>query len=558
MRRAWVLFVLCVQAALATAVRAQEKPEPPGRSASLPADSVATRGELPKIDLPEFLITGNESIQLPQFDKTAIDEQKVFDASSRRFGPGTREPSGVQFEGSGKVPGTFAPIGEDMSGKVLAGYGAYATPYFDGWFGRTSPSFDFLLKGGFKSSRGHIPNAGYRSGHSSLSGGFSLPDDAGVVAGGRVHASIGLQGDGYRLYASPSPARERTVTRFMAETAINSDVEDLFAFSSGFYIRTATVRDSLRTAETSVGFEFAGDRDLGDVAFNGELGLWRNFYAAPSALWDPYYVQTGLSARYQIAEQLDILGGLRFYLVRGSDTKSVGRVYPRLGISWYATRRLTAFAKFEPYVQRNTLSSMVEWNPYITTDLRLRNQEFFTNFSMGIEVDAAAGVRTKLAVNYRRARNYPVFVDTAAIRLWSPAYDGTVRIISLDADLYADATDRDNLGASLSVRSSRSSISDKSVPYLPMLLVSGLYQHRFPFGLTLGTTMQVIGSQYADLEEQRSLAAFTLWDVKAEYALAPRWVVTGAVQNLLDQKQVWWEGYAGLPRTASLGMSYTW
>lgn len=552
-----ILIALCVQAAMCVTVLAQEKPEPPQRSAALPEDSVASsEGELPEIDLPEFLITGNEAIQLPQFDKTAIDEQKVFDPSSRKVGPGMRESSSVEL--AGPSPGRYGSFNDDMTGKVLAGYGSYATPYFDGWVGRNSQSSDFLLKAGYKSSNGHITNADYRSAHSSLSAGFYLPDDAGIVAGGRIHASAGLQGDGYRLYASPTPSRERTVTRFMADAVVNSDVEDLFTFTSGLYVRTATVKDTLRTAETSVGFEFAGDRDLGDVALKGELGLWRNFYSAPSAAWDPYYVQTGLSARYRIAQQVDVLGGLRMYLVRGSDVEGVGRFYPRLGISWYAMQWMTVFARFDPYVQRNTLSSMVESNPYIVSDLRLRNQEFFTNLSMGVEADPAAGVRAKLAVNYKQAHNHPVFVDTSAAGLWHPVYDGTVRILSLDADVYADVTEQDNIGASVSLRSTRWSETGGAVPYLPRVLVSGLYQHRFPFGLTLGTTMQIIGSQYADPRRRRSLAAFTLWDVKAEYMVAPRWAVNGTVQNLLDQKQVWWEGYAGLPRTASLGMSFTW
>jgi len=558
MKQCWILFAFFILGGGSEPVHAQEKPEPPRRHTTLPVDSLASKGELPKIDLPEFVITGNEAIQLPQFDKTALDEQMVFDASSRNAGPGLRESTRIQLEGSGKEQGGFVHIGDGVSGRVLAGYGSYATPYFDGWFGRTSGSSDFLLKAGYKSSGGHTSNADFRSGHSSLSGGFYLPDDAGIVAGSRVHGSVGLQGDGYRLYGSSSPLRERTVTRFMADASINSNTEDLFTFTSGIYLRTATVKDTLRTAETSVGFEFAAERNLAEFELKGELGLWRNFYSAPPAAWDPFFTQTGLSARYQIADQLDILGGLRFYLVRGSDTKSVGRVYPRLGISWYATHWLTVFAKFEPYVQRNTLSSMMESNPYLMTDVPVRNQEYFTSFSIGVEADAAATVRTKLTLNFKEARNYPVFVDPTAIRLWSSEYEGSVRIISMDADIYADITDSDNLGASASVRSTRYSVTSKSVPYLPVLLISGLYQHRFAFGLTVGTTMQVIGKQYADTHEQRSLATFTLWDVRAEYALVPRWNVNATVQNLLDQKQVWWEGYAGLPRTVSLGMSFTW
>ncbi|MEK9136224.1 MAG: hypothetical protein AAB393_03805, partial [Bacteroidota bacterium] len=338
-----------------TVASAQGKKEPPRRSFSLPEDSSAQSSEaaLPKIDLPEFMITGNETIDLHDFSKSSVDDQWSDEGAGREAGPGVREASGTRLGGVQKEQVSLLSLNRGFSAKVQAGYGSYVTPYLDGWFGNSFSGSDFLLKAGYKSSEGHVPNADYGSGHASLAGGTHMGGDLGFLSGSDVRAQFGLQGKSYRLYGSALPSQQRTLTSFGVNLSIGSSYNEM-PYSSKFSLQSTTMEDALRTTETALGIELGLTNDVGDVSLKGEVALWRSFYSAASAAEDPFYTRFGVNAQYQLAEVIDIRGGLVFHLVRGSDTKTLGRLYPRLAVSWFADEWITLFARFEPGIQRSS------------------------------------------------------------------------------------------------------------------------------------------------------------------------------------------------------------
>ena len=75
-----VAVLLC---SLAGSLPAQEKKEPAQRDAAVPSQAETP---LPKIDLPEFLITGQETIDLPVSSKSIFEEDKVMSPVPRRRG----------------------------------------------------------------------------------------------------------------------------------------------------------------------------------------------------------------------------------------------------------------------------------------------------------------------------------------------------------------------------------------------------------------------------------------------------------------------------------------
>jgi len=556
MRNAHIILGLV----MVTQVFAQDKPEPPKREVAMPEDTVspAAAEKLPQIDLPEYDITGTERIDLPEFSKTPIEEQRLHDQSLRGSRMEKREPGRAELGGSIKNPAGFGGTMEGFSGKIIAGYSSYVTPFLDGWLGRSFRRSDFLAKAGYRSTDGHVANADSRNGYASFSGGTYLPEDFGFLSGSSARAALAYQGDQYRLYGSSMPTQLRTIDRWLVDLSLNSKLDDVFAFTSALRVRSTVLFDVNRNAESSLGLEFSATRAFDMFELKGDLAAWRSIYGASSARFDPYFTHLGLSVRYDIIDRVSLVGGLAAYVVRGSDTRSIGRVYPRLGVSWYAKGWLTLFAKFEPYIQRNTLSEYLDQSPYLANDVRIRPIEHPINFSLGTEMDLASSVKTKFTFNYRQSRNYPLYVDTAMARVWTVEYMGRTRVLSFEGEMYSDLTPADHLGASLLLRSSRNSETGTTVPYLPSALLSGLYQHRFPFGLTLGTSLKLVGRQYADLNRSRPLRSFLLMGFTAEYVIIPRLTGVFTLNNILNQNQVWWENYPAQPRVVSLALGYTW
>ena len=538
----------------------QEKKGAPSHQVIVPADSTARKAnaKLPKIELPEFVITGKESVDLPEVSKASADDQWVSKPSVRSGIEGTRESG---FGGLGDVQKSqagFPSLANGYNGKAQVGYGTYATPYFDASFGNSFPSADFLLKAGYKSSGGHVANADYRVGYASLVGGAHLGDDAGEFSDNRVQGRVAMRGNSYRLYGSTDPALQRTVTDFDAGLSIMSSNPAMIPYSASVNLESGSLKDVSKTTETSLGVEVDGTKEAGDWELRGNADLWKSFYSAQSVTSDPFFTKLAGGASYRLAGSVSIRGGLAFFLYRGSDTRTAGRLYPQLGISWYAAEKLTIYAKFEPSIQRASLLSLAGTSPYITANVTLRHSEQFTNFSLGAEGEINQGIQSRISLNYSRTDDVPVFVDPGATGVWNVIYLGTTRILSLDGEVYADLSDADNLGASLAIRSNKNSATGNRNPYFASFVSSMSYQHRFDLGLSLGSTLQIVGSRSVDLAETRRLPAFVVLDLNAEYTIVPRWGLMFALNDLFNQEQAMWEGYAGLQRTVSLGTSFVW
>lgn len=550
--------ILC--ATSITMVSGQEKKEPPPRRVVLPADSVspAMNTKLPKIELPEFVITGKEAIDLPEVSKTPVDDQVVNTPLRVAATPGKREPGFTDFGGIQKSQAGFSDLGNGYNGKAEVGYGTYATPYFDAWFGNSYPSADFLLKAGYRSSGGHVSNADFRVGYASLAGGTHLSGDAGDFSGNRVQGRIAMRGNSYHLYGSTTPALQRTVTDFDAGLSMSSSSGAMIPYTAKLALESGSLKDVSKTMETSLGGELDATHEIDDVELRGSAALWKSFYSAQSATAGPFYTQFAGTASYRLGTSVSIRGGLSFYLYRGSDTRTSGRLYPQLGISWYAAERLTVYAKFDPSIQRTSLASMAGISPYMATDVSLRHAVQFTNFSLGAESEISPKIQSRVSLNYTQTDDVPVFVDLNSARIWDVIYLGTTRIVSLNGELYANLTNADNLGASLAVRSNRNSETGNRNPYFASFLSSVSYQHRFEFGLSLGSTLQIVGSQSADLADTRALPAFVVFNVSAEYVIIPRWRAMLTLSDIFNQRQTLWEGYAGLQRTVSIGTSFVW
>jgi outer membrane cobalamin receptor len=163
-----------------------------------------------------------------------------------------------------------------------------------------------------------------------------------------------------------------------------------------------------------------------------------------------------------------------------------------------------------------------------------------------------------VSLNYSQTDNVPVFVDRNSTGMWDVLYSGTTKILSLDGELYARLSDADNLGASVSIRSNKNSSTGNRNPYFASFLSSASYQHRFAFGLTMGSALQIVGSRSVDLAGSRTLPAFVVLNLDAEYVVVPRWSLIVTLNDLLNQEQTMWEGYPGLQRTVSLGTSFVW
>ena len=547
----------------------QTKPEPPPRRpVALPRDTAATspspattdsaresRVRYPSFDVPEYTITGDEARALNAMPRP-LSADFPTGGAYRSAGAGTRDA--VSSPGEGRRPILDAAV-LGAAGGVNVGYGTFRTPTMDLWLSYAGQQADVLLSMGYTSTWGHVENAQSQKGYSTLSGGFSVLET-------RVRGSFGLTGDGYRLYGSNRPDRWRSVNGILGDLEVGSiRFGDVDAYA-GMHIRSTMLEDSLKSSEVQMGFDFHVQADAGPVDLVADAELWANAYTANMNALNPHLYALTVRGRYPVTPVLDIEAGLRAAVRRGTDRNTIGWVDPLLGVYWKGWPDVIAYVRFDPYVEKASLASMVAESPYVTASPHLRPRHYATNVLAGVEFRPLASIRGSVELFVQKGHDVPVYVDLDTTGIWTPVYGGDVRSTGIRGSVAADLSAEDVLQGSITIRQDRWSgtgdgdprLMGDMVPYSPGVEVDAFAIHRFPFGLSLIPSLSLVGTRPVDVVDSRSLTTYLDIGFRAEYIVLPSFAVTLSFENIFGTKRTFWDRYEGVPSTASLSASYTW
>src|SRR3546814_5455937 len=83
----------------------------------------------------------------------------------------------------------------------------------------------------------------------------------------------------------------------------------------------------------------------------------------------------------------------------------------------------------------------------------------------------------------------------------------------------------------------------------PLNTANGVISYAWRFGLTTGVAIRWSGHSFDNAANSTRLDAYTLVDLRAEYALSPRFRLFGRVENIFD------ESYMTAYRYGTLGRS---
>ena len=556
-----IVLIMCLAGSGAEA-QAQTKPEPKHgiplpslpdsvlRPAKTPGEDTTgadPRVRYPQFDVPEYTITGEDSRRLNQAQRPAfVAEGESADARSAGIGRRDR----TVMAGDPKNPG-YAGQTAPFSAGLRMGYGSFRTPSFDGWIGQGFTNADVMLSAGFRSGRGHVPNADNQHAYNTLSGGVA-------VGGMRVAGSFGVDGSGYRPYGSTRPEQWRMVTSISADAEVRSLRFGNVRITPGIHVRGTSLEDLVKSQETQLGFDFGLHADMGRISILGDASFWSAAYTATVPVYSPYLITVGAKARAGLTDVLDIEGGLTVGSARGTDQASEGWIDPHFGVFWRPASGVTTYLRFDPTVQRASLWGILAENPYLVNAPHLRNRRTTTHLVAGADYRPDPGLRTGVLLRYDRIKNMPVFVDKDSTGFWTPFYADRVTVFGLEGNLSLDISDADMLNVSLVIRHTTDTATDLSVPYQPDLELDFQSVHRFPFGLRLMPSLRLVGSRYADPENERVLPTYLDIGLRAEYIVISSFTISFSLGNIFNADRTWWEGYAGIPRTAEFGAEYIW
>jgi len=542
-------------------VPGQEKKEPEQRDVKVaPAQSGEPKAALPKIENPEFVITGQETIDLPDAAKNDAGDASSFvpplPSAGAKASDIARTASKLSLGGGKPSP---------LNGKVYGAFGNYVTPSLGAWFDNSWNEGSIAVNARYASSDGYMPNTQWQTAGFGIAGSYRLPATDDFLSESRWKAELGFGGEQYRAFGSSAASLRRT--------------RNDFDFGIGFDSRYAWRHPQFSPVDYSTRLSWSRT-SLGDSALSveNEIGIATNassaFESTPVRASLDYrisdesmprvtartmhWLALAGDARTMAARNLQFSFGASAYMYRGNESPTSLRLYPRVGVKYFAAQWLTLRAGFEPAVTRTTLRSVVKQNKYVLNAVPLRASDsplaLYAGFNCIPFEDAAFSVNA----DYRYVNDYMSFSEVLPSRVWDAHYISDVRVLKTEVRASYVVSPAGTVTGFAVLNSTTHKDSSAQLPFVPAVSAGLVYRHSFRSNFSAEVTAEYEGKRFSDFTSTRANAAYFVFGARAEYALAGNLRLSAEIQNLLNQKYYIWNGYRERNLFVSVGISYLW
>lgn len=541
----------------------QEKKEATKKDVDLQqVQTPSTDAPLPKIDLPEFVITGSEKIDLNIDSKSEEDEERIF--SPARPTPGER-PLSTGESLTPKQVKSFVKTPGALNGKVFGGYGFYGTPQFDGWFGQYNPAGSIVMNGYYSESGGHVADAGFWRGGFGLRGSYAISDSSLWIPSGQLRGEVKYGRDAYRAFSSRTPFRVRDLSALEVSGGIGSRHSLPYKSITGVdYSLTAgwgnfSATDSAKSSETDFFVNGVAATRFFETSLRSSLDYHLLGYSMnlPN-LHSGHWFEFRLDGKYLLVPSVQLSFAVQQYLYRGNVGVTSGRLYPTLDLRYAVTEDASVYFGIAPVVERNTLSSLVKQNRYLKVYAHILPTDTKFHYYMGIEALPAENLTLSVKLAYKMINNYPIFYDRDSAKVWEVLYLSGIRSTKVDLSATLRLNPEQNVTAYFSSHMVKQKDSSGTLPNIPKFSIGSVYHRFFEFGLHAEAFLEFHASRYTNFSNAHSNAGFVSSGMKAEMELFRQFRGYAELNNMLNQRYYLWNGY--LERTVYLlvGISYQW
>ncbi len=570
MRRLLSLFLVLIASIASAQVRppSGEKPQPEPRGVD-PAATPEVREparqeaqpqpELPKIDLPEFIITGIASIDLPEVEKEQAGEH--LERVAPVFRNPVEEPRDRQtYELMvGEKEGFGVEVVRNFFGKLTLSGGSYFTPAASLLAGQRSNAYAYVVDAGYNLTEGYIPYTKRSRGHIDLDGRTSLTSTARILDGGWLGGGMQYSSFTHRFFGSAVPSATRTVDRGGFEIALGNESEGSpFEYSLGLRYKHLSITDSSVTASENrfdalvrygvpVGIATIGGKvhlATSAIARSGQNAPYVDASFGSSILWwGRFFVEPSLHVYYTKS-------------VMGHDVR---RVYPHVRLGYRLLQRTVLSASYRGHVRYSTLDSFLDAYPYLSVNAVLRPVDTPVDVLALLETDWNDVWRSRFSARYQSFKEYPLY--TEYLGLWgtgSFAYLGTTTLATYRTDVFAKFTPNSYFAVVLAVQSSKNSVTQTKIPYVSDFEILSTYSHTFDFGLTVAPRVNFVDRRNVDIFSGARLPQFWLLGLKSIYNVVGTLDVFLDLHNITDRSYEEWRGYRAAPFMMHLGASFRW
>ena len=532
----------------------QGRQEPPSRPIDVSRQQ--QQAPLPKIDLPEFVITGTGSINPPNVEKDSLDVSGRYERNPLEDMPGARDSEtidlGLRFKQS------LFSTGIVRDGLVTASLGSYFTPHILGSYGVSSSSYGFLASAEYRRTTGFVQYTDKSLADLGADGSIIFHSPNIYFNEARLSGGTSYNIEKYKFYGSTSPSAQRSRSVFGFQLGANSAIGGPWPYHGGLEYRSAGISDS--TAEVSENHvTLAAGSQVPvftvPVGINLTVELASILAQSTSSLSS---VHLNVRSPEWHWNGFTLFAALNGYAVNGMLGQQGSYFYPEIRLSHQLTPVHTVFLGFHPSVQFSTLRELSAVFPYLSGNSDVRHTMNRLDISGGTESVWANDFTTRILFGYQQSSDIPLYDDSPESGIGTLVYGGTTTMASIRFDGVAYITPNDYFALALTARSTQNDHIGGSVPYRPGFEGSVQYRHRFPVEVSVTASLSAYGSRRATAFADRRAAGGFWSALKTNYEGISRLTLFLNLENLLDRRDEVWRGYRVEPFRVEIGLSYRW
>ena len=502
------------------------------------------------VELPDFVITGKSQLNIKKVDKIKPDFISSINEDFIKPSYSPEELEVSDFSNPLKSDMSFLNDVSFYQGNVAAGLGLYTIPKVDANYAH--PFTNGIIEGMFSGDfiRAYEDNSDrYRT---RL--GFNLTywsDIDGEVFPGTQYNLNGNYGTtSFKFFASNNPERRRSLNYGKIEADIKNDFNNNFLFG-------ISLKDNIANISQE---EFSEN----------------NVRLKTEALLKLNVLNAGVTVDYRNHSIRNLLGndsGKDFFLIRPTAglhftklikgtfgwtfSSGAGNIYNALyaSVALKLNKNLTLFGEYSPTAEFMSSGDYLLLNHYFKVDSsgsiyweksNALNASIKYEFDKYFQIDGG--------IKYFSSDNFPYFASAIDSGQFELRY-ADMKSISPYANFLFYLGPYGEFFSSIEINDIRD-IDGKLIPYQSVLNLNAIYSYKFQNGLQSSLKLDYKSKRYADIKNEQSIGDYFDLGLSFIYSFQPNLDLTVDINNLLNQKNYFWNGYLEVPLNIIIGVNY--
>ena len=505
------------------------------------------------IELPDFVITGRQSVNVPIAHK---GKPELIPTLSKDFFTPQFTPDELPLMISSQTV-SFKPdiktFDDYYNGSLKIQLGRYTFPTGELSMTKSLNNYLFNTRVWGSNIKDFLSNSGFNTSGLSMTHNFFISTKSEFLPGTAIKIFAQYSRDSYKFFASPTPDLLRESNKGIGQFSISSSLNRWVNYGAGVNINVLSLNEN--GFRESVINPYA----LFDIKMNGfKLGF------------------NGTYKRQTLQGNLSSTSNYNYYSVEGSiKFVPMNSLLFSAGVNYSAVGSNNFFATFAAvqYQIDKNFSFDAEYKPhtnfYSVRDLIGRNlyynlgandnafEKVKHNFVGMLKYENDKYMTITLSGGYSQTENFSYFSDVVNPGKFDLRFLPEAKIFFGKLNMYYYTGIYGYFMGDLTIQDAKDQSGNK-IPYQPEAISTLEYGYDFDFGLGIKAKYKLALNAYTDLANTDKLQDYNDLSLSFSYELLKGFKITADFQNILNRSNFAWRQYQEKPFDILAGIEYRW